>query len=224
MTNIILSRIEYEKTSSLVGIPAISFVQTKDNRHIEFNIEISELLSEIQAIKLIVACFKADESLIEKKDHLYQGGELKKNEDGTYAFSIELSPDAEFGGVYIASIIDNQLETHHDLGMYSFATKQRIALEVKRLYDGKQLNPYYFEVEPHQKPETNANPQDVPTMTALPNEPSEAAQQDVPELKEDDGKMGKGLMIATIVSAAITGLLIITFVILLLVQINMGRM
>ena len=223
MEHIILSHIEYEKAPSLVDIPAISFVQTKDNRHIEFNIEISERLPEIQAIKLIVAYFKADESLIEKKEHLYQGDELKRNEDGTYAFSIELGNDAEFGGVYIASIIDNQLETHHDLGMYSFATKQRIALEVKRLYDGEQVSPYYFEVEAHQQSK-GQNLQNVPSMAALPEEPAEASQQDVPEMKEDDGKMGKGLMIATIVCAVITGLLVITFVILLLVQINMGRM
>ena len=222
MANIILSRIEYERTSSLVGIPAISLVQTKDNRHIEFHIEITERLSEIQAIKLIVAYFKADESLIEKKDHLYQGNELKKNEDGTYAFSIELGNDAEFGGVYIASIIDNQLETHHDLGMYSFATKQRIALEVKRLYDGEQVSPYYFEVEPHQKPETGANPQGVPSMEALPNEPAEAPQQGVPEIKENDGKMGKGLMITTIACAVMAVLFVLVTIILLLLDVNMG--
>ena len=222
MANIILSRIDYDQASSLAGIPAIALVQNKDNRQIEFNIELSERLTEIQAIKLIVACFKKDESLIEKKEHLFQGEQLKKNEDGTYAFSIELSPDAEFGGVYIASIIDNQLETHHDLGMYSFATKQRIAEEVRRLYDGEKLNPYYFEVEPHQKPETGANPQGVPSMEVLPNEPAEAPQQDVPEIKENDGKMGKGLMITTIACAVMAVLFVLVTIILLLLDVNMG--
>lgn len=221
MANIILSRIDYGQASSLAGIPAISLIQNKANRQIEFNIELSERLAEIQAIKLIVAYFKKDESLIEKKAHLFQGEQLKKNEDGTYAFSIELSPDAEFGGVYIASIIDNQLETYHDLGMYSFATKQRIAEEVRRLYDGEQLSPYYFEVEPH--PKTAGLPlQDIPSMGALPNEPAEAPQQDVLKIKEDDGKMGKGLMITTIVCAVMAVLFVLVTIILLLIDINMG--
>ena len=218
MEKTILAHFDYEKESPLAFVPSLSFVESNKGRAIEFSLALSEELKSIFSLKAVLACFDKDESLLCKKDLSFEGEKLKSNEDGTYSFVLPLEDGAEYGGIYLSSIVDDKLESHYDLGMYSFATKQRIALEVRKLYAGELLEPYYFEIEPH----VAGNAAPAPEADLGDNE-EEAAPPVAKMAVVDEGKMGKTSTIIFIVAVSLALSVVIAYVILVAIHMNMGH-
>ena len=218
MEKTILAHFDYEKESPLAFIPSLSFVESNKGRTIDFSLSLSEELKSIFSLKVVLACFDKDENLLCKKDLSFEGEELKSNEDGTYSFVLPLEDGSEYGGIYLSSIVDNKLESHYDLGMYSFATKQRIALEVRKLYAGEQLEPYYFEIEPHvaEKAAPNLEPD-------LEDSDEEMAPPVAKPAAVDEGKMGKTSTIIFIVAVSLARSVVIAYVILVAIHMNLGH-
>lgn len=142
----ILVTIPYRlKEDTKVGIESISLLKNGEDKYLDI---IFRLNIEITSIKLILGTFSKDETELEKTEieikdeNLVREGEITK-------YRLKVDSLTSYGGIYISEVIDKMLNPLYDLGMYSFASRERIAYEAKLMYEGGNVPREYFSVTPH---------------------------------------------------------------------------
>ena len=200
MKEIVLSTITYPvKGNKKVEISSISLVKVNNEEYLDV---VFKLNSEMTSLKVVIATFDKEEKQLSKEEVEIKKEQLN-NVQNIFKYRYKANTLTSYGGVYISSFIDQNLDTSYDLGMYSFASKERIAYEARMAYEGNRVPNEYFEVARHV--EVN-NVEEVKTA----------------EIVAEDPQKNKAFMIATIVLFAVAMVLVAVYFIALIMNKGLG--